>query len=76
MTFVRFMSTPAGRGIRVAVGVALIAAGIGLGGPAGWGIAAFGLLPLGTGAAGICPVCPLLGDAKRARAGCSGSTCS
>jgi hypothetical protein len=76
MTFVRFMSTPAGRAIRVAMGVGLIAVGIRGGGPGGWGLAAFGLLPLVTGGADICPVCPLLGDAKRSEAGCSGSTCS
>ena len=76
MRFVRFMSTPAGRGIRVVMGVGLIVVGIRAGGPAGLGLAAFGLLPLVTGAGDICPVCPLLSDAKRGRAGCSGSTCS
>lgn len=76
MQFVRFMSTPAGRGIRVAMGVALIATGINMGTPAGWGLAAFGLLPLVTGAGNICPVCPLLNDAKRGEAGCTGSSCS
>lgn len=76
MKFVRFMSTPAGRGLRVAMGLGLIAAGLRAGGPAGWGVAAFGLLPLMTGAGDICPVCPLLSDAKRNEAGCAGSSCS
>lgn len=76
MKFVRFMSTPAGRGVRVAMGVGLIAVGIRAGGPAGWGLAAFGLLPLVTGAADICPICPLLSDGKRSEAGCTSSSCS
>jgi hypothetical protein len=76
MSFVRFMSTPLGRGLRVAMGVALIAAGVILGGPVGWALAAFGLLPLVTGAADICPICPLLSDTKRGQAGCTGSTCT
>lgn len=76
MAFVRFMSTPAGRGIRVAMGVALVALGVQVGGPAGWGLAAFGLLPLVTGAGDICPVCPLLSETKRGEAGCSGSSCA
>ena len=42
---------------------------------AGWGLAAFGVLPLATGAADICPICPLLGDDRRTRAQCKGSSC-
>lgn len=76
MTFVRFMSTPAGRGIRVAMGVGLLAVGVRMGSPAGWGIATFAVLPLVTGAANICPICPLLGDAKRGEAGCTSSSCT
>jgi hypothetical protein len=75
MTFVRFMSTPTGRGLRVVVGLALIAIGVRAGGLAGWGLAAFGVLPLATGAADICPICPLLGDDRRTRAQCKGSSC-
>jgi len=70
------MSTPAGRAIRVVMGIALITAGIRLASPAGWALAAFGLLPLVTGAADICPICPLLNDGKRTEAGCTSSTCS
>ena len=76
MKLVKFMSTPAGRGLRVAMGIGLIATGVRVGGPAGWGLAAFGLLPLITGAGDICPVCPLLSDAKRSEAGCTGASCS
>lgn len=76
MSFVRFMSTTAGRAIRVVMGVALIATGIWLASPAGWALAAFGLLPLVTGAADICPICPILSDGKRTEAGCTSSSCS
>ncbi len=76
MKFVRFMSTTAGRALRVVMGVALITTGIWLATPVGWTLAAFGLLPLVTGAADICPICPLLSDGKRTEAGCTGSTCS
>jgi hypothetical protein len=58
------------------MGLALLVLGLVLvDGPAGWAIAAFALLPLVTGAADICPICPLLGDAKRTEAGCTGATC-
>lgn len=77
MRFVRFMSTSAGRGLRVGIGLVLVAVGLGaLGGAAGWGLAAFGLLPLATGAADICPICPLLDDERRRRAGCRGASCA
>ena len=76
MQFVRFMSTPAGRGARVVVGLGLIALGAKVGGVAGCGLAGFGLLPLVTGAADICPVCPLLPEGRRGEAGCRGATCS
>lgn len=76
MAFVRFMSTPAGRGLRVAMGLGFIAAGLRVGGAPGLGLAAFGVLPLVTGAADICPVCPVLSDAKRAEAGCSTGSCA
>lgn len=76
MRFVKFMSTPAGRTIRVVMGLGLIAAGILIGGAGGWGLAVFGLLPLATGAADYCPICPMLNESGRVRAGCRGSTCS
>lgn len=76
MSFVRFMSTPAGRSVRVAIGVALLVAAIAIGPPVGWALGAFALLPLVTGAADICPVGPLLGEGKQREAGCRGASCS
>ncbi len=55
--FVPPTGRPVGRAIRVAVGVGIIALGLGvIGGPAGVILAAFGLLPLGSGACGVCPI--------------------
>jgi hypothetical protein len=67
MKFLDFMSTPAGRVIRVLAGLALILAGTALGG-AGWALAAFGLLPLATGVFGVCPISPLVGRSFRGNA--------
>ena len=69
MSFARFMASPGGRAVRAAAGIALIATGLLLGG--GWlALAAFGLLPLATGAFDLCPVAflarlPVTGDAFR-----------
>jgi len=65
MRFLRFMSTPSGRIIRVVVGGALIGAGFVVGGPIGRGLGIFGLLPVATGATGICPLNPLVGSPLR-----------
>lgn len=70
MRFLRFMSTGKGRVIRVVMGGALIAAGLRLGGVGGWALAAFGLLPLATGAANICPISPLVGEPMRGGSRC------
>lgn len=67
MRFLDFMSAPAGRAIRFAAGLALIATGTLLGG-GWWGLAAFGLLPLGTGVFGVCPVSPLFSRPFRGNA--------
>jgi hypothetical protein len=75
MTIVRFMSTAPGRAIRALFGLALIVVGVSAGGAVGWGLAAFGVLPLVTGAADICPICPLLGEERRAEAQCKRSSC-
>ncbi len=61
MALARFMASTFGRGIRIVFGVALIAFGIVLGGFGGWALAAFGLLPLATGALNVCPVSPFIG---------------
>lgn len=55
MSFARFMAGRAGRAIRTAAGVVLIATGVVLGG--GWlALAAFGVLPLATGVFDLCPI--------------------
>ncbi len=75
MSFVRFMNTTTGRAIRVAAGLALIGAGIAMGGGAGWALGAFGLLPLVTGLADICPISPFLGEPLRGGCRTDGETC-
>jgi len=58
MELVRFMQTSVGRSIRAVLGVALIAAGVVLGG--GWlALVVIGLVPLIAGSAGLCFVAPL-----------------
>jgi hypothetical protein len=63
--FLDLMSTRPGRAIRVAAGGALIATGASLGGVGGWALAAFGVLPLATGAANVCPISPMFGRPAR-----------
>ncbi|OIQ71100.1 hypothetical protein GALL_472850 [mine drainage metagenome] len=60
MAFVHFMSGSMGRGIRVALGLALIIWGIALGSVGGLALAVFGLAPLLSGVTGVCPITPLL----------------
>lgn len=60
--FVCFMRGRSGRLARAGLGIALIAAGLLLvGGTAGVIVAAFGLVPIASGATGICPLGPLFG---------------
>jgi len=62
MKFLDWMSTPPGRAIRIALGAALIALGLGVvHGPVGLGVALFGLLPLTTAVVNVCPIRPLVG---------------
>lgn len=56
-----FMASPFGRGLRIVLGIALIVFGFAVGGFGGWAVAAFGLLPLATGAFNLCPISPFLG---------------
>ena len=65
MAFLRFMSTPIGRGIRSVMGVVLILAGVLAGGVLGVALALFGTLPLLTGVANVCPISPLVGEPFR-----------
>lgn len=60
--FARFMAGPYGRFARVALGATLIGLGLFvIGKPAGFGVAAFGLLPIATGVFNLCPVAPAWG---------------
>jgi hypothetical protein len=68
MAFARFMASPAGRLLRIVVGVALVFYGFqGLGG--GWGIAlaAFGAIAVIAGVFNLCLIAGLLGAPFRGR---------
>ncbi len=67
MKTVKLMNSPAGRGARVLAGVALIAAGMLIGGTGGLVLALVGLVPLAAGAAGVCLAAPVLHAPPRAR---------
>ena len=60
MSFARFMANPAGRGIRVAAGLALMIAGLVIGSAGGFVLAVVGLVPLLAGALNVCLVAPIL----------------
>ena len=66
MRFISFMNTSTGRVIRVIGGLAVLAAGILLGGAVGAALAVFSVLPIATGVFGLCPVNPLFGQPMRA----------
>ncbi|AIZ65477.1 hypothetical protein PK28_17670 (plasmid) [Hymenobacter sp. DG25B] len=59
-TILRFIASPAGRWIRVAVGTSLITAGLAQG-EKGRAMAALGLVPLAAGALDLCLLSPLVG---------------
>jgi hypothetical protein len=62
MGFVNFMRSGAGRGARIAAGVAIIAVGLAaVGGGAGVVIALIGLVPLAAGIFNFCLFAPLIG---------------
>ena len=60
MLFARLMANPVGRGIRVAVGLALIIAGLAIGSAGGYVLAIVGVVPLLAGALDVCLVAPIL----------------
>ncbi|MGD9793227.1 MAG: DUF2892 domain-containing protein [Acidimicrobiia bacterium] len=68
------MNTGPGRAIRVAMGAALIAVGLRTGGRTGRALATFGILPLATGATGVCPINPIFGEPLRSTTGCQKKT--
>lgn len=60
--FARFMATGAGRGLRIAAGLALIVWGWSMRDQtAGIVLMLAGLVPLGTGAFNVCLIAPLIG---------------
>ena len=65
MGFARFMSGAAGRLLRLAAGIALIAGGYAMRSVGGVAIAAFGVLPLAAGIFDICIFRPLFGASVR-----------
>ncbi|MQC17457.1 MAG: DUF2892 domain-containing protein [Chloroflexi bacterium] len=62
---VEFMNNPAGRLLRIALGVALIVAAFtAMSGAAQWAVAAVGLVPIGLGLSGRCLI-ELIPGARR-----------
>ncbi|MCC7363868.1 MAG: DUF2892 domain-containing protein [Dehalococcoidia bacterium] len=56
------MASNWGRAARVALGSTLIGLGLtAIPAPAGYGVAAFGLVPIATGVFNLCPVAPMWG---------------
>ncbi len=60
MDIARFMATPAGRGIRIALGLILIWIGVVMDKPAGYVLEVIGLVPIAAGALNFCLLAPLL----------------
>ncbi len=61
MKFLDIMQKPAGRTIRVAVGLSLLASGISRSGVLGAILSVFGVAMAGTAAVGYCPITAILG---------------
>ncbi len=57
-TFASLMTSPCGRAARIALGAGLIAAGVFIGPPVGYVMAAAGILPVAMGALNACPLAP------------------
>ena len=60
MKIARFMATPAGRLIRIALGIVLIWIGIVMDKPAGYVLELIGLVPIAAGILNVCLLAPLL----------------
>lgn len=60
MKVARFMATPAGRLIRIALGIVLIWIGIVMDKPAGYVLELVGLVPIAAGILNVCLLAPLL----------------
>ncbi|HVA69758.1 MAG TPA: YgaP-like transmembrane domain [Acidimicrobiales bacterium] len=66
MSLIKFMSSRAGRLLRVVAGIALIAVGLLLGG--GWlTLSVIGLVPLIAGALNVCLLAPLMSQPLKSR---------
>ncbi len=62
MAIVQVLSGTAGRGVRVVVGLGLVAIGVWLvGGIAGWVLAVIGLVPIAAGVFDFCVLAPFFG---------------
>lgn len=62
MAFAQFMASPAGRGLRIVAGIALIALGIlAIDGIGGIIVAVIGLVPLAAGVFDLCLIAPVFG---------------
>jgi len=61
MVFAKFMATPFGRTIRIVAGIALIGAGVYVGGTWGIVLGVIGAVPLLAGVFNVCGIAPLLG---------------
>ena len=57
----RFMATPVGRGMRIALGIALAVAGLLVGGSAGWVLVVVAVVPILAGLANVCLIAPIIG---------------
>jgi Inner membrane protein YgaP-like, transmembrane domain len=67
MHVVKLMNGMAGRSGRVLAGLAIIIAGITIGGTGGLVLTVIGVIPLAAGAVGVCLAAPLLHVPLRAR---------
>lgn len=61
MGLAKFMASPAGRLLRVVLGLVLIAVGFAVGGTAGWVIGIIGVVPIVLGAVNVCAIGPVVG---------------
>lgn len=67
MSFAIWMSRPLGRGLRIVAGIAVIGAGLYVGGAWGVLIAVVGAVPLLAGILNVCVIAPILGVPFNAR---------
>jgi hypothetical protein len=61
MALAKFMAQPIGRGIRILLGLAIIAFGLMTGGTVGIVLAVVGVLPIAMGVFNMCLIAPILG---------------